>query len=226
MPNTPQQIAVIGDIHGCIRTLEKLYAKISGENYIYSVGDLIDRGQYSKDVVSFAIENGIRTVKGNHEDMMLKALEASEKFLGFVNKEVDHYYMNGGRETQYSYIKSRSASDMKKFARKLKSLGHYDFFANMPLKFEFKKVVITHAGIVNDGNEMTMLWNRREPAFLDKLQIHGHTPLQDFSYKPNHYLNIDTGCVYNNVLTAAIVDTVEGRALEIFQVNCDPRDLE
>lgn len=225
MPNTPQQIAVIGDIHGCIHTLEKVYSRISSEKYIYSVGDLVDRGAYSKEVVTFIIENGIRTVKGNHEDMMLKAIDASDKLLGFVNREVEHYYQNGGQETQYSYISSRSNRDVKKFGKKMKSLGHYDFANTMPLKFEFKKAVITHAGIVNDGNDMTLLWNRREPAFIGKLQIHGHTPLQDFSYKPNHYINIDTGCVYNNKLTAAIIDTVEGKVLEVIQENCDPRDL-
>mgnify|MGYP001430082385 CR=1 FL=1 len=107
MPNTPQQIAVIGDIHGCIHTLEKVYSRISSEKYIYSVGDLVDRGAYSKEVVTFIIENGIRTVKGNHEDMMLKAIDASDKLLGFVNREVEHYYQNGGQETQYSYISSR-----------------------------------------------------------------------------------------------------------------------
>lgn len=226
MPNSPQQIAVIGDIHGCIHTLEKLYRKLSGEKFVYSVGDLVDRGKYSKEVVAFAIENGIKTVKGNHEDMMLKAVENSDKLLSFMNKETEHYYSNGGRETQYSYIGSKSFKDVKKFGKKLKTIGHYEFAVSMPLKYEFKKAVISHAGIITDGNDITILWNRREPAFIEKLQIHGHTPLKDFSFKPNHFINIDTGCVYGNKLTAVIIDTNLGKVIEVIQENCDPKDTD
>ncbi len=225
MPNTPQHITVIGDIHGCIYTLEKLYKKLEDKNNVYSVGDLVDRGKYSKEVVDFVIKNGIKTVKGNHEDMMLKAIDNSDKLLSFMNKETEHYYSNGGKETQFSYIGSRAFNDIKKLGKELKSLGHYEFASKMPLKFEFKKVVISHAGIVDDGNDMTIMWNRREPSFIGKLQIHGHTPLMDFSFKPNHYINIDTGCVYDNKLTAVIVDTNQGKVIEIIQANCDPRDL-
>lgn len=225
MPNSITQIAVIGDIHGCIYTLEKLYSRFSGNENVYSVGDLVDRGRYSKEVVSFVIENGISTVRGNHEDMLIKAVKASGKLLGFMQKETDHFYQNGGRETQYSYVGSRNSSDFRKFASKLKSLKHFEFIANMPLKLEFKKAVISHAGIVKNGDEMTILWNRREPMFMNKLQIHGHTPLEEIAYKPNHFVNIDTGCVYNNKLTAVIVDILNGRILEVIQENCDPRDL-
>ena len=49
-------VAVIGDIHGCFHTLKKLYALIL-KKYpdipVCAVGDLVDRGKYSYEVVEF-----------------------------------------------------------------------------------------------------------------------------------------------------------------------------
>ncbi|MEK6552317.1 MAG: metallophosphoesterase, partial [Bacteroidota bacterium] len=55
-------IAVIGDIHGCYFTLVELYKKII-RRYpnipVYTVGDLVDRGNRSSDVFEFVITNNI-----------------------------------------------------------------------------------------------------------------------------------------------------------------------
>jgi len=219
-------IAIIGDIHGCYNTLLSLFKHLRGINEIYTVGDLIDRGKYSKDVVQFCIDNEIKSVKGNHEDMMLKAIDSSDKFFGFMFKDAELYYYNGGRETQYSYINSRLYSNFKIFNQEMKTLGHYDFIKNFPLKYEFTKVVISHAGIIEGGDDVSILWNRRTPAYIEKLQVFGHTPLQETIYMNNYYSNIDTGCVYENKLTAVIVDTKTGKIEETIQENSNSLDIE
>ena len=225
MPENKQNIAVIGDIHGCINTLEKLYSRLPSDVQVYSVGDLVDRGRFSREVVSFVEQNGIRPVRGNHEDMLIKAVDACDRMFSFAGKELEHHYTNGGRETQYSYILSRATRDFKKFATEFRACGHYDFMKTFPVKIEFEKAVITHAGIINESDEMSMMWNRREPLFINKLQIHGHTPLTEFSYKPNHFANIDTACVYRNKLTAIIVETLTGKVVEVIQENCNTEDV-
>ncbi|MBS1517427.1 MAG: metallophosphoesterase [Bacteroidetes bacterium] len=223
---TDSAIAVIGDIHGCYYTLKKIHSRLKNVGEIYSVGDLIDRGKYSKAVVEFCMTNSIKSVRGNHEDMMIKAIEKSDKFLGFMFKEAEHYYYNGGKETQNSYINSRSFSDFKKFKQNIKDLGHFDFINSFPLKYEFPKVVISHAGIINGGDDVSILWNRRTPAMLDKLQIFGHTPIREIVYKENYYSNIDTGCVFNNKLTAVIVDVNKGVITDVLEENCDENDVD
>ncbi|MDQ3021130.1 MAG: metallophosphoesterase [Bacteroidota bacterium] len=224
--NSNSTIAILGDIHGCYNTLLKVFGQLSGIKEIYTVGDLIDRGKYSKEVVEFCMKNNIKPVKGNHEDMMIRAIDNSDKFFGFLFKDAELYYQNGGGETQYSYIRSRLFSNFTKFKQELKALGHYDYIKNFPLRYEFKKVIISHAGIIEGGNDISVLWNRSTPARLDKLQIFGHTPLKDFAYKRDYYSNIDTGCVYKNKLTAIIVDTDEGNIKEIIQEDCHPMDVE
>ncbi len=51
-------IAVIGDIHGCFNTLKELVGKVKGKYpgiKIYSVGDLVDRGNFSYEVLDFIV---------------------------------------------------------------------------------------------------------------------------------------------------------------------------
>lgn len=219
-------IAVIGDIHGCINSLNNIYERINSVSGIFTVGDMIDRGKYSREVVQFCIDKNIKSVRGNHEDMLLKAIESSEKFFSFMYKEAELYYYNGGRETQYSYIGSRLYSSFKKFKEELKDTGHFDFIRNLPLKYEFPKTVISHAGIIEGGNDVTILWNRKIPSFINKLQVFGHTPVEELEYHKNFYLNIDTGCVYKNKLTSVILDTSSGEVLETIQEECNPDDVD
>ena len=78
---------IIGDIHGCYDELLELEEKIKVNcektetiPHIVSVGDLIDRGPNSNDVIEHfrqGVENGTHTaIMGNHELMMLETLEA------------------------------------------------------------------------------------------------------------------------------------------------------
>lgn len=78
---------IIGDIHGCYQELILLEEKIKKHSeknnanpIIYSVGDLVDRGQDSKKVIDHFMDgekNGThQVVIGNHEILMLETIEA------------------------------------------------------------------------------------------------------------------------------------------------------
>lgn len=69
-------IYVIGDIHGCFYTLEKLIDKVRKKDespqFIF-VGDYVDRGLYSKECVEFVIQlqsEGAVCLRGNHDDII------------------------------------------------------------------------------------------------------------------------------------------------------------
>ena len=72
---------VIGDIHGCVKTLHKLLfhiLNIQKEDDIYFLGDYIDRGPSIKDVIDLILmlkeqDFKIYTLMGNHEKMLLDA---------------------------------------------------------------------------------------------------------------------------------------------------------
>ena len=75
------QIVAIGDVHGCPKTLKTLWERLEPyEDYIHLfVGDYIDRGPDSKEVIDFLLEvkQQRKTIflRGNHELMLLDALE-------------------------------------------------------------------------------------------------------------------------------------------------------
>jgi len=84
---------VIPDIHGCSKTLKALIEDMirpSKYDWLYFLGDYIDRGPDSKGVIDYLMylqeeEYNSRFLLGNHEDVFLKTYEAEfqkMKFLG------------------------------------------------------------------------------------------------------------------------------------------------
>jgi bis(5'-nucleosyl)-tetraphosphatase (symmetrical) len=75
---------VIGDVHGCFRTLTKLLKKLNysaEKDEIIFIGDLVNRGRYSAEVLEFCISHkGINTVLGNHDIFLLKLLIEERKY--------------------------------------------------------------------------------------------------------------------------------------------------
>ncbi|HDX9578248.1 TPA: metallophosphoesterase [Bacillus pseudomycoides] len=73
---------------------------------IILLGDYVDRGPYAKEVIERVMhlkEAGALALKGNHEDMMIKALTTEEE--KFWNHWVKR---NGGDQTLHSYGFSES----------------------------------------------------------------------------------------------------------------------
>src|SRR3954467_11400656 len=106
MGTGPALTYVIGDIHGRFDLLSALLAQIEQhragrDRTIVFLGDYIDRGADSAGVVATirglqARElDAIVCLKGNHEDLMLRAYRDE--------REVDLWVMNGGYETLASF---------------------------------------------------------------------------------------------------------------------------
>lgn len=219
-------IAIIGDIHGCYHTLLHLYNQvITFTSEIYSVGDLIDRGKYSKEVVEFCIQHNIKPVRGNHEEMLINAVDSIKDTEPILTEQIALYYYNGGEETQENYSHTRSYLLFHKFIRELEKSGHLQFFRQLPLKYEFEAVIITHAGIVKGANENNWLWNRQIPSSIGKLQVAGHTPYRKVQKRKSHYLLIDTGCVYGQSLSSGIVNVSSGEIIKVISIETDRKDL-
>ncbi|MEK6233870.1 MAG: metallophosphoesterase, partial [Planctomycetales bacterium] len=94
----------IGDVHGCSQALAVLIEAFApkAEDLVIFLGDLIDRGPDSSDVIEqiLRLRNQCRvvTLMGNHEAMFLNAAQA---FPG--SPEWDFWVGNGGHETLASY---------------------------------------------------------------------------------------------------------------------------
>ena len=92
--------AVFADVHGEAEHLKKLIQKIK-EKYpeaeLYSLGDLVDRGSTSKEVIQVCIDENIKGIYGNH-DQWIRDLVVKQTFDPFCLKPI-----MGGKYTLDSY---------------------------------------------------------------------------------------------------------------------------
>ncbi|MBM4384520.1 MAG: serine/threonine protein phosphatase [Deltaproteobacteria bacterium] len=210
----------VGDIHGDLRKLDALLAKLalaSGDRLVF-LGDYIDRGHESAAVVARLIELSrhfeCKFLMGNHESMFLD-------FLGWRGAAYfggDAFLMNGGDRTLASYgYFGRCDSDPETFEL---PPAHEAFYEQLVLSHAEGDYLFVHAGLGERGLQSAdpayalrvsrpedLLWNRTTadlPHNLGVTVVYGHTPRADFSVRWNEpfSIGIDTGAIYGGLLTA------------------------
>ncbi|KAI0019731.1 calcineurin-like phosphoesterase [Xylariomycetidae sp. FL0641] len=77
-PSPKRRLIVIGDVHGCKASLDRLLASLefntsSTTDHLVFTGDLLNKGPDSRGVVELAMRVGASAVRGNHEDRVLRA---------------------------------------------------------------------------------------------------------------------------------------------------------
>lgn len=211
---------IIGDIHGCFYTFNNMIEKHWDEEteMLIQVGDLIDRGKNSPEMVGRAIElsavlpEQVIFLKGNHEYEMSKHYRNNSNF---------GWLAMGGSET----VKQYSKSD-----RKVEE--DVDWMRQRPLFWENENLFVSHAGIAEqtdnpfiESDLLGILWNRSKLKNINKLQIIGHTPSEKPYYDEySNTWNIDTGAVFSNYLTGVKVNST-GEVMEFIKEKTDPRDV-
>jgi serine/threonine protein phosphatase 1 len=227
-------IAIIGDVHGCYYTLVDLYTKIL-QTYpgitVYSVGDMVDRGNYSCEVMDFVIENNILMTPGNHDYMFYHFFKDPSSIFA------KSWFFNGSETTMESYENRQSAM-----------FRHIDFIKGSPLYFDLQDCFISHAGvsniyqkflppdfrnnlnilepyITNDlKTDRGILWTRDPLLNLGKLQVVGHTKQQEITLvEDSNSVYIDTGACVGNKLSAIIVH--ENQIIETIEEKTHLNDI-
>lgn len=214
------QFLIIGDVHGCFHTFRTMAEKNWDKETetLIQLGDLIDRGKNSPQMVSWARElsadypNRVHFLKGNHEHEMQQH---------FFHGPNPNWLRQGGAETirQYENEKRDCRDDAAWLSR-------------LPLFFESSHLYVSHAGIsevaqdpMAEGSEFGILWNRSRLKNIGKLQVIGHTPRERPIYDATaNAWNIDTGAAYGRYLTGVRISG-SGEVLEFLKVETDERDL-
>jgi len=211
---------VVGDVHGEYEALLNLATKTPSNISLVFVGDLIDRGSQSAQVIKFIREQKLKCVKGNHEEMMI---EFGSKFIYDIQngREIDQDNMwlkHGGKETLLSYgLISINFGEIvpHPFIKDFISFFKEDieWMKKLPLYLTLddvshpsgRMVVVSHSAIGSvwrlryseteqKSFENTVLWGRMKPMDNEPIfNIFGHTPQQYKVDKHSHYVNVDTG---------------------------------
>ncbi len=236
-PRLPDGLRVyaIGDIHGRVDLLRALLKKIEndsrkapvGRKRLIYLGDYIDRGHKSREVVDLLLEGpppGFEAIhlKGNHEEALLNFLETP----GF-GYEWQHY---GGLETLASYgvtgLETRRASEdfdlaRDQFEAKLPET-HLAFFRTLELSACFGDYFFTHAGVrpgipLEKQRPEDLLWIRTEftqwRGRFEKVVVHGHSISEEPEFERSR-IGIDTGAYLTHRLTSVVLEGSDRRLLQ------------
>lgn len=201
----------IGDVHGCLQSLQALTKKLekySDRQFVF-LGDYIDRGPDSKGVVDFLLDYREQQdcifLRGNHEQMLLDA---------YYNDNLDLWLMNGGRSTLESYGAKYNQLNIAE--------EHLEFYKDTRMYYDTPDFFFVHAGLspaktieqsLQDDNDIQdFLWERSHLNVFEtpweKTVVFGHTP-RPHPIRKNKMLGLDTGCVYESLgygkLTAAVL---------------------
>ncbi len=162
---------IIGDVHGHYDTLLALLDSVSPDSNdsVYFLGDLIDRGPKSADVVDLVMKNEYNCLRGNHEEMLLDVVGS-----GQVSVELYQGWLySGGHATVASYD-SKIPQE------------HIDWLKTLPTYLDLDDLWLVHAGVdpripLAKQTSEQFCWIREdfhaipEPYFANKLIVTGHT---------------------------------------------------
>ncbi|APR54567.1 serine/threonine protein phosphatase [Sphingomonas koreensis] len=216
------RVYAVGDIHGRLDLLDDLLRRMESDDaargaadtIVIFLGDLIDRGPDSAQVVQRLLELGARTEKvrfllGNHEEVFLKSLAGEQKALPF-------FLRIGGKETVLSYGISQSEYEQSDYPELLALLrervpqAHLDFLSAFEDMIVIGDYVFVHAGIrpgvpLEAQKPETLRWiredflNSAEPC--EKIVVHGHSISEEVEERGRR-IGLDTGAYFSGRLTA------------------------
>lgn len=226
-PEPEAPLYIIGDIHGRCDLLFRLIAMIDADAHerqitthtLVFLGDYIDRGPQSaltlNLITSLKADKNRRivTLKGNHEDMLLKYLSNPEKGKGWIK--------NGGYETLVSYgiegvtEDSQDEAHAKASKRLAREIGQHtlEFLRDLDYSFQSGNIFVAHAGAdpalpLDKQKPQSLIWGSskfKTKRRKDKTWIaHGHYADPTPEVKDGR-ISCDTGAYFSNQLTAARV---------------------
>ena len=223
------RVYAVGDIHGRLDLLDELLARIDADDAARGpaettkifLGDLVDRGPDSAGVVErlrllAQSDRRTRFLTGNHEEMLLEALEGDAKALRLFCRV-------GGRETVLSYGVGEAEYDRVGYDELAEALErlvpdtHRRFLASFEDAIALGDYLFVHAGVhpdrpLDEQRPGDLRWIR-DPflghrGLLSKRVVHGHTIAPDVEFRP-HRIGIDTGAYATGKLTALGLERTE-----------------
>ena len=197
----------IGDVHGCASEFEELLEalELRPEDRVIQLGDLINRGPDSHQVIALARMYQVEAILGNHE---LRLLTARREGRTDCLKDYDYATLDQLSAQDWAFLEN-----MPKFkydgVRELICI-HGGFLPNrpwatQPIELTTSIQVIDRAGQPAKRSDAPDAPCWAESWTGPQFVVYGHTPRPNVAEHP-FALGIDTGCVYGGHLTAYVVD--------------------
>jgi protein phosphatase len=200
---------IVGDIHGCYDEMTALLDQLGGARKTIFLGDLVDRGPNSVDVLRVVmrmVEAGTALcVPGNHDVRLLRALNGRsvqpthglaetltrlraeppafvDQVRAFLNGLVSHYVLDQGR-----LVVAHAGMKREMQGRMSSAVTSFALYGE------------TTGEVDEIGLPVRLDWAEKYRGHA--AVVYGHTPVHEPQWR-NHTINIDTGCVFGGRLTA------------------------
>jgi serine/threonine protein phosphatase 1 len=226
-PRAPEgtRVYAIGDIHGradLLRALHQLihedaYERQAPRNVVVYLGDYVDRGPASAEVIDILLDEplpGFERVHlaGNHEDTIIRFLSDTSV--------AGMWLEYGGAATLHSYgVKppAKSDAELRRAQEELRESipeRHLRFMRELKLTHCEGDWFFVHAGVkpgvpLEAQQPKDALWIRGEFLGCEddfgKIVVHGHTVTQEPDVRRNR-IGIDTGAFMSGCLTCLVLE--------------------
>ncbi|MFC5451649.1 metallophosphoesterase [Paenibacillus aestuarii] len=214
---------VISDIHGCYDEFNNLLALVDykkNEDLLLLLGDYVDRGARSKDVVEKVLQlvqgGNVIAIRGNHDQRFIDVMTSEDETVKMK------FFQHGGLTTLESYcgISLMGMSDEEKLHYGKEYINknfkhHISFLNNLPFYYEDKEHIYVHAGLNpsfenwQEQSEYDFMYIKEHflinPTVVDKIVLFGHTKVIELHDKSDIWfggdkIGIDGGCAYGHQL--------------------------
>lgn len=212
------RLLVIGDIHGFLTPLNLLldHLKPDLEDTLVTLGDYIDRGPQSKDVLLKLIHlkplTNLKMLIGNHDLMFLESIH-------FKRFNTD-WLLYGGLQTLESFGVVLANPDFELFDANI-----VDFLKSECSRYwEDEKHIFVHAGVdpslpLDQQTDKLLFWDKLDPNFSGhqsgKKVVCGHT--RQTSGQPLNLKNLL--CLDTNVYGGGWLTCCDLNSMEYWQAN-------
>ena len=195
---------------------------LTKEDHLVLLGDYIDRGIQSMEVVDFILDMQregfmITPLTGNHEVMLNDSCKDDKKLLLWM--------LNDGAAT----LRSFGIENINELNRK-----YADFFSSLDYYKIIDNYIFVHAGLNDDiadpfSDRYVMIWESRfsysNPLLEGKTIIHGHRPktvayVSNLIRERSKVIPLDTGCVYGLDSGYGFLSALELNSMTLFSVPC------
>ncbi len=228
------RIYCIGDVHGREDLLQQIHSNIltdssdhTGRKIVIYLGDYIDRGERSKEVIELLLTNPLPDfdsihLRGNHEQSLLDFL--IEPDIGQT------WFSYGGLQTLVSYgVRYNkiptSSNDLQVLQTELKErlpASHLEFFKKTLFFHSFGSYYFVHAGVnprlsLEQQHPDDQLWIRedfiRHTKAYNKIIVHGHTITDEPDFHHNR-IGLDTGAYQSGKLSCLVLENDTQRIIQ------------
>lgn len=217
LPDHP--FVAVGDVHGRADLMERLLDGLAAGPHadvpVVFVGDYVDRGEHSAEVLwSLQARTDLICLRGNHEEMLLNFLEDPAG-------QGPRWLRYGGLQTMASFgapMVAQTAPEEAWIAARdvlAEAMGAelIDWLYALPLRWQSGNVAVVHAGAdplqpLDAQDNRSLVWGHPKFETEDRRDgvwvVHGHT-IVDNAIAENGRISVDTGAYATGTLSAAVI---------------------